>query len=93
MSSQKSPWILAVIFAGIIIVLTAVILNTGCTGSAQQADLVILNAKVVTLEESQPSTEALAVRGGRIMALGTNDDIRVHIGDGTTVLDLGGNLV
>ena len=39
---------------------------------AQPADLVLRNGKIVTMESSVPEVEALAARGGKIVALGTN---------------------
>ena len=57
------------------------------------ADLVLLNGKVVTLEESSPQVEAVAVGGNRIAALGRSDDMRRHIGEKTQVIDVGGALV
>src|SRR5947208_323249 len=40
------------------------------------ADLVVLNAKVYTMDPATPRAEALAVSGGRITAVGTSADIR-----------------
>ncbi len=56
------------------------------------ADLVLRGGKVVTLDERRPVAEALAARGDRIVAVGTNADIKKWVGDKTTVLDLGGKL-
>lgn len=36
-----------------------------------QADLVIVNANIVTMNRSQPKAEAIAIAGDRILALGT----------------------
>ena len=53
------------------------------------ADLVILNAKVRPLFAA-PGTTAVAVRNGRIAALGPDDDIRALTGPGTQTIDAGG---
>lgn len=59
--------------------------------SAQPADLVLRDGKIVTLE--QPATvQALAARGGKIVALGTNQEIQSYVGPATTVIDLNGRL-
>ena len=57
------------------------------------ADMVLVNGKIVTLEESQPQAEALAVGGNRIAALGTTEAMKRHIGQKTQVIDLAGRLV
>lgn len=59
----------------------------------QFADLVLTNGKVVTVEDAMPEAQAVAVRGGRIVALGSSSDIRQYVGTATQVIDLGGQLV
>ena len=58
----------------------------------EKADLVLLNANLVTLDEELPRAQALAVSGGRILAVGTNEKIRTLVDDKTQVLDLEGHL-
>jgi predicted amidohydrolase YtcJ len=57
------------------------------------ADLVLTNARVVTVDESLPRAEAVAVRGDRIVALGTSTEVRRYVGSATRVIDLQGQLV
>jgi predicted amidohydrolase YtcJ len=58
------------------------------------ADLVLLGAKVYTLEPNQPWAEAVAVRGDRIVKVGTRDEVKKLVREGKTrVLDLEGRLV
>ncbi len=40
-----------------------------------QADLVLLNGKIVTMDAAGATVEALAVGGDRIIALGRNNDV------------------
>ncbi|MBA3884435.1 MAG: amidohydrolase [Acidobacteria bacterium] len=61
--------------------------------SAQAADLVLINGKIVTVHEGRPEAQALAVRGDRIAALGSTDEIKRHIGEQTQTIDLQGQLV
>jgi predicted amidohydrolase YtcJ len=56
-------------------------------------DLVILNASIHTMDKARPTTEALAILGNRIVALGSTPDIRALAGPGTRVIDAGGKLV
>jgi len=57
------------------------------------ASLVLLNGKIWTVAEAPPRAEAVACRGNRIAAVGSNDEIRKWVGPGTRVIDLGGKLV
>jgi predicted amidohydrolase YtcJ len=60
--------------------------------SATPADLVLTNGKIVTVEAVQPEVQALAARGGKIVALGTADAMKAYIGPSTQVIDLNGRL-
>ncbi len=64
----------------------------GCTTSPPPADLVLLNGKVVTVDEALPEAQAVAVTGDRITAVGNNDHIRQYAGEGTRIIDLQGRL-
>jgi predicted amidohydrolase YtcJ len=58
----------------------------------QTADLVLINGKIVTMDESKPVVEALAIRQGRVLAVGSNETIKSHISDSTQTIDLKGKL-
>jgi predicted amidohydrolase YtcJ len=58
--------------------------------SAQPADLVLRNGKIVTMNPAQPTAQAIAVRGDRITALGTDQAAQRWIGPSTKVIDLHG---
>jgi predicted amidohydrolase YtcJ len=74
---------------------TAVFLLTGCSlaQATPAADLVIINAKVWTVDKSHPSAEAVVVLGGRIVAVGSNADIAAWRGLGTKLIDADGKLL
>ncbi len=61
--------------------------------AAQPADLVITNGKVVTVENGAAEAQAIASRGGRIVAIGSVTDLKAHIGPSTEVIDVNGQLV
>ncbi|MGA7241498.1 MAG: amidohydrolase [Bryobacteraceae bacterium] len=63
-----------------------------CAAIAQPADLVLRNGKIVTMNAAQPVVQALAARGDRISALGSNADAAKWIGPHTQVVDLHGEL-
>jgi predicted amidohydrolase YtcJ len=57
------------------------------------ADFVLVNAKVWTVDRARPEAEALAAWHGRILAVGSTEDIRRLVGPRTRVLDAGGRRV
>jgi predicted amidohydrolase YtcJ/beta-lactamase class A len=57
-----------------------------------QADLVLTNGRIWTGEAAHPWAEALAVRGQRLIAIGTSDKIKMLVGAQTRVIDLRGRL-
>ncbi|MEO5509239.1 MAG: amidohydrolase family protein, partial [Longimicrobiales bacterium] len=56
------------------------------------ADLVLRNGRIMTVDSSGPQAQALAVRGSRIVAIGTNAQINRLVGKNTRVIDLTGKL-
>jgi predicted amidohydrolase YtcJ len=58
----------------------------------QPADLVLRNGKIVTMNPAAPTAKALAVRAGRITALGADGAAAQWIGPHTKVIDLHGML-
>ncbi len=60
----------------------------------EKADLVIINAKVLTIDSENPLSEALAVRGEKIIGVGSTKQIEKLIESGKTeVIDAAGRLV
>ena len=70
----------------------ALALASGCAREAQVADLVLRGGKVVTVDDAVPDGEAIAVRGDRILAVGSDRAIAEYIGPETEVIDLAGRL-
>ncbi|MEM9303522.1 MAG: amidohydrolase [Pseudomonadota bacterium] len=56
------------------------------------ADLVLRNGKVVTVDDANPEASAIAVVDGRIVAVGSDEDIDSLVGDDTEIVDLAGRL-
>ncbi len=54
------------------------------------ADLIVVNARILTMDEANPRAEAIALAGGRILAVGTEGDVRALQGPQTQVVDAGG---
>ncbi|SEP06051.1 hypothetical protein SAMN04490248_12211 [Salinihabitans flavidus] len=56
-------------------------------------DIVILNGNLITFDDANPRTEALAVSAGTITAIGTTAEIRPMAGDATRIVDAAGATV
>ena len=67
----------------------ALILSAACS-DAELADLVLRNGNIVTVDDATPVAQALAVLGGRILAVGSDSEIDAYVGSGTQVIDLEG---
>jgi len=57
------------------------------------ADFVLLDGRIATMDAAGREAQALAAHGGRIVALGSSDAMRQHIGPGTRVLNAEGRRV
>ena len=65
----------------------------GATIRVETADLVLKNGNIYTVNEHQPRAEAVAVKGERIVFVGSNRDVQRYVGQNTRVVDLHGNTV
>jgi len=72
---------------------TALCLVSAGNGQSPTPDVVVVNGRVFTADRSRPYAEALAIRGDRIVAVGTSADVESLGGAGTTRVDAGGRLV
>jgi predicted amidohydrolase YtcJ len=80
--------------AALCLVLSAVVVAIPRgTCASEAADLVLKNAVVHTVDARKPRAEAVAVRGNRIVALGSTADLQAFVGPKTRVLDLRGRTV
>jgi predicted amidohydrolase YtcJ len=68
--------------------------QAGCQdrGHPDAADLVLTNGKVVTMDPERPEAEALAVRGYKILAVGSGEEVGRYVGPDTRTIDLDGRL-
>jgi predicted amidohydrolase YtcJ len=60
---------------------------------AQDADLIITNARVATVDKNFTITEAMAIKDGKILATGSTEMVLKHKGSKTTIRDLADKLV
>ena len=57
------------------------------------ADLVLVNGKVITVDPADSIAQAVAISGGRIVAVGSTAEVKARAGSATQVIDLGGRAV
>ena len=79
-------------FSGSIIIVTGIFISITCQVPYDPADLILRNGKIVTMDDRWPQVSALAVKGDRISAVGSDRDMLRYIGTETQVIDLKGML-
>ena len=62
-------------------------------GAQGTADLVLTNGRIYTVDNARPAASALAVRGGRVLFVGSDGEAKVLAGPSTQVIDLNGATV
>jgi len=67
--------------------------HEGAVPQARDADVILVNGKIVTVDDRFTIAQALAIKGNRIVATGGNDAIRARAGGSTRVIDLAGRTV
>src|SRR5690349_8591340 len=63
------------------------------TSKVDPAELVFINGNIYTVNDKQPHAEAVAVKGGRIVFVGSNAAAKQYQGANTRVVDLKGATV
>ncbi len=75
------------------VALLFIVTACGAQYSGPPADLVVMNANIVTIDKDNPRAEAVAVIGEELIAVTSNSAIQAYIGDDTEVVDAAGRLV
>jgi len=65
-------------------------LPTHAGNSSFVADLIIVNGNIHTMDATQPGAQAVAIHGNRIIAVGSNEEIKKLAGPSTRVIDANG---
>jgi predicted amidohydrolase YtcJ len=91
---MKQKWMIVLSVAAF----ATAVLTAGCDKpqppaqpQVDAADTIYVSGDIVTVDDQQPAAEALAVKGGKIFAVGTRADVeKAHKGPSTAMVDLGG---
>tara|TARA_B100000408_G_scaffold69460_1_gene53212 strand:- start:202 stop:1950 length:1749 start_codon:yes stop_codon:yes gene_type:complete len=92
MSNRTVPLFIRKEFLILIIIFAVIFTLFSCRGSVGSADLVLRNGRIITMDNRWPQVSALAVKGDRILAIGSDRDMLRYTGMETQVIDLKGML-
>ncbi len=76
-----------------LVLLAGVLFWPACTRSVKPelaADTVLINGKILTVDENDSVVEALAMKDGKILSVGSNEVVSALAGPDTRVFDLAG---
>jgi predicted amidohydrolase YtcJ len=73
--------------AGLAVLARGGLSRAGSAPAVRDPDLIVVNAKVYTVDSGQPTAQAFAVKDGRFVAVGTTTDIRALGGASTEIVD------
>src|SRR5688572_5349664 len=71
----------------------ALIAPPAARAQSQDADLILTNARIYTVDAARPRAQAVAIRSGRIIFVGSAQEVTALRGATTRVLDLAGKTV
>ncbi|MGK0366465.1 MAG: putative amidohydrolase YtcJ, partial [Saprospiraceae bacterium] len=72
-------------------ILPLIIIYTSSCTEKETASMILINGKIATMDENNPSAEAIAFQGDRILAIGSITDVEALKNEQTKVIDLKGN--
>jgi len=64
--------------------------NTAGPATGAMAEMLLVNGKIITMDAQDSVVQAVAIRDGKILAVGSTEQIRKLAGNGARVLDLHG---
>ena len=82
--------VLALAAAGAVIAVPAPVIAQQASASAPRADLIVVNARIYTVDDAHPRAQALAVRAGRVQFVGSSEEALALRGPSTRVVDAAG---
>lgn len=89
--NPKMTFLMAILLS--ILLLSSGFAQQSVRASSEEATLVLKNGIVYTMEKNHPSAEAVAVKDGKIIFVGSNAKADKYVGKNTKVIDLKGKMV
>ncbi|AXE65681.1 amidohydrolase [Hyphomonas sp. CACIAM 19H1] len=90
MPSRAGFRILCSAGAGLFLAACAAPQNMAQQQVSAEGAVIFVNAQIITVDDAFPQAEAVAVRDGRILAVGTREEVNRAAGTGASLRDLGG---
>lgn len=84
---------LTCLLAALFVLLGGIEITPAADDTAEPADLMVEHARILTVDAKFSVAEALAVKGDRLLAVGSAERVRRHRGPKTRVLDAGGKMI
>jgi len=81
-----------ILFAGLVLFIISGFTVLVAAEGGLMADLVLFNGKIFTVEKSMPWAQAVAIHDGKFVAVGSDEEVKRLIGNGTQAIDLQGQL-
>ena len=75
------------------LVIFCISITSGCTPNSQSADTILINGKIITMDKEFSVVEAVAIKDGEFLEVGTDQDILSRADDSTLRMDLKGRTV
>ena len=75
------------------LLLLAVVVFSGAAFAQQPADTILLHGRIYTVDSNRPWAEALAIRDGKLLAVGTDQEVSLYRGPSTKIIDAKRHLV
>ena len=76
-----------------VILPAALLFAAGCSVDRRTPETIYTNGFIYTVNPERPNAEALAVRDGKITAVGSNDEVQALVSDEARVVDLDGRML
>ncbi len=71
-----------------LVALFMIALVAGCGPDQQSADVVYTNGRIYTVNEAKPWAAAVAIKDGKFIGVGSNEELKRFVGESTKVIDL-----
>lgn len=75
------------------LVILLLLLSVGCEQRYDPADMIIRGGKIYTVDDGQPVVEAVAVKGNKIIFVGSERAVERYEGENTRIIDLAGRIM
>lgn len=73
-------------------VIVALVGIVACEQTSDGADIILTNGKIYTVNSAQPWAEAVAIKDGKYLHVGTSAEVEAYLSENTEIIDLAGKM-